>query len=153
SDPDDVQHFTTPPGAPVISNVTVESVTDTTATIDFTVDPQGSDTSYFVNYGPDDNYGNETSTSDADSLTGPKPETVTLTGLTPSSTIHFQVVAGNGVQQGVATDDQTLTTAPQIAGVAGTPVQATNENDRAFACPATATIDWGDGSTDEGVPV
>jgi len=152
---ENVQHFTTPPGAPVISNVSVESVTDTTATIHFTVDPQGSDTSYFVNYGPDTDYGNQTPTpaGDAGSVTGPKPETVTLTGLTPSSTIHFQVVAGNGVQQGVVSDDETLTTAPQVAGVVGNPVDVTDENDRAFDCPATATIDWGDGSTSDGVPV
>ena len=33
------------------------------------------------------------------------------TNLVPGSTVRFQVVAGNDVQQGVATDDQTLTTA------------------------------------------
>jgi hypothetical protein len=144
---ENVQHFTTPPGAPVISNVSVESVTDTTAVIDFTVDPQGSDTSYFVNYGADAGYGNQTPAGDAGPDTGPKPETVTLTNLTPSGTIHFQVVAGNVVHQGVTSDDQTLTTATRIHGVAGAPLQV-SDSGLADGCPSAPTVDWGDDNSD-----
>jgi hypothetical protein len=39
--------FTTLPGPPVVSGATVASVTDTTATITFSIDPEGSDTTYF----------------------------------------------------------------------------------------------------------
>jgi IPT/TIG domain len=150
---ENVRHFTTPPGAPLISDISVESVTDTTATIIFTVDPQGSDTSYFVNYGTDTGYGNQTPAGDAGSDPGPKPETVTLTNLTPSSTIHFQIVAGNGVQPGVTTDDQTLTTAAQVDGVAGASMEVNDNDDHASDCPTEATVDWGDGSTDDMVSV
>ena len=139
--------FHDPPGAPVISNVSVESVTDTTAVIDFTVDPQGSDTSYFVNYGADASYGNQTAAGNAGPVTGPQPETVTLTNLPSSSTIHFEVVAGNAVQQGIVTDDQTLTTATQIAGVVGTPLQV-SDSGLADGCPGAPTVNWGDNNSD-----
>ena len=80
----------------------------------------------------------QTPTVDAGPDTGPKPETVTLTNLAPSSTIHFQVVAGNGVQQGVTTDDQTLTTASRSAGVVGTPGRRDATATADVWCPAQA---------------
>ena len=141
----EVLQFTTQAGPPAISDVHVDSVTDTTATIDFTIDPQGNDTSYVINYGPDTNYGNTFGTFDIGSTPGPQSLTKTLTNLGPSSTIHFQIVASNGVQQNVASDDQTFTTAEQLAGTVG---QAFDVSDSGIAdtCPNAPTVDWGDGT-------
>ena len=68
-----VEQFKTDPGPPVISNVNVDSVTDTTATLDFSVDPQGADTTYFVEYGPDTNYGQDGPTQPSTSARHPAP--------------------------------------------------------------------------------
>ena len=107
-----VEQFTTDPGPPVISNVNVDSVTDTTATLDFSVDPQGADTTYFVEYGPDTNYsqdGQQTQPVDIGSTTGAQNRSVTLTGLNPGSSYDFQVVASNSVQQDVGSGDNQFT--------------------------------------------
>ena len=72
---------------------------------------------------------------------------MTLTNLVPGSTVHFQVVAGNAVQQGIVTDDQTLTTATQIASVVGTPLQV-SDSGLADGCPGAPTVDWGDNNSD-----
>ncbi|MGN6869636.1 MAG: beta strand repeat-containing protein [Solirubrobacteraceae bacterium] len=145
----EVMQFTTPAGPPVISNVRVASVTDTTATIDFTIDPQGSDTSYVINYGPDTGYGNTFGTFDAGSTPGPQPQEVTLTNLGPSSTIHFQIDASNGVQQDVKSDDQSLTTDERIVGNVGDTFDVSDSGSAGF-CPDHPTIDWGDDSSSEG---
>ena len=114
-----VLSFTTDPGPPVISGVTVASVTDTTAKIDFTINPQRSDTSYVINYGPDTGYGNTLGTFEAGSASVPQPQEVTLTNLGPSTTVHFQIVASNGVQEGVSSNDRAFNTDQQIEGFVG----------------------------------
>ena len=48
--PGTVQQFTTKPGPPVVSNLEVTAVTDTTATIGFSIDPSGAATSYVISY-------------------------------------------------------------------------------------------------------
>ena len=68
-----------------------------------------------IQYGPDATYGNTLGTFDAGSTPGPQPREVTLTNLGPSSTIHFRVLASNGVQEGVASDDQVFTTDDGVA--------------------------------------
>lgn len=137
------ESFTTLSAPPVISNV-IASVTDTTATIDFSVDPGGADTTYSVEYGPDSNYGQTTPTQDAGSGSTAVPKEVDITDLTPGTTYHFDVVAHNSNGPG-DTGDQTLTTDQQITGTAGLPVTLTDSGNT-DSCPLTATIDWGDGS-------
>ena len=56
----------------MISSVNVNAVTDTTATMDFSMDPQGSDTNYFIEYGPDANYGQQTQPVDIGSTPEPR---------------------------------------------------------------------------------
>ena len=119
----EVLQFTTQAGPPAISDVHVDSVTDTTATIDFTIDPQGNDTSYVINYGPGHELRKHVRHLRHWVNAGPQSLTKTLTNLGPSSTIHFQIVASNGVQQDVASDDQTFTTAEQLAGTVGMPFE------------------------------
>ena len=47
--------------------------------------PQGSDTTYFVEYGPDSSYGQQTKTVDIGSDPGAQDLSADLTGLGPSS--------------------------------------------------------------------
>ena len=105
STPGSAGQFTTEAGPPVVSGTTVDSVTDTTATIELTIDPQGADTTYTVNYGPDTNYGQQTAPQDIGSTPGPQPVKFTLTGLTPGTGYHFDVVASHSGQAGVDSGD------------------------------------------------
>ena len=145
-----VDQFTTPPGPPVISNVSVESVTDTTAKIDFSIDPQGSDTSYYVQYGTSTDYGQQTEPIDISSTPGAQDLTANLTDLEPDTTYHFQVVASSDVQQNVDGGDNQFTTDQQVTGTVGNQVTVTDSGSTDDECPseAYATVDWGDHFSD-----
>jgi hypothetical protein len=132
-------------GPPLVSNVGVQSVTDTTAKVSVSIDPQDSDTSYVIDYGPDAAYGQHTGSIDIGSTPGAQNLTATVTGLTPGTTYHFDVVASNQLGTGDG-GDQTLTTDQQIQGNPGTPVTVTDSGNTFSPCPAQPTIDWGDGS-------
>ncbi len=98
-------------GPPVVSNVNVVSVTETTATVGFTIDPNGADTTYVVEYGPTTSYGQRTAPVDIGATPGPQPLTQTLTGLEPNKIYHFNVLAANSaVPGGVGGGDQPFTT-------------------------------------------
>jgi hypothetical protein len=112
------QTFTTNPAPPLLdgSPPLATAITTTSATLNATIDPRGASTTYHFEYGTDMTYGSTTPTP-PDPLTGQGNQSVTadITGLTPSTTYHFRVVADNGtggVQTGA---DQTFTTAPAAA--------------------------------------
>ncbi|HEY4827331.1 MAG TPA: fibronectin type III domain-containing protein [Solirubrobacteraceae bacterium] len=143
--------FTTQADAPNISNVDVASVTDTTATIDFSIDPEGADTTYYVEYGPDTNYGQQTQPIDIGSTPGPQDLSVTLTELNPGSSYDAQIVATNSVDpDGVGSGDQQFDTDQQVTGTAGDQVQLTDYGSDDGDCPtgANTTVDWGDDFSD-----
>lgn len=139
------QSFTTAAGPPEVLNPTIASVTDTTATIDFVIDPNGGDTTYVVKYGPDSNYGTQTQSVDIGGAPGPQQLSADLTGLTPGTEYHFDVVASNSVQQNVDSGDQTFSTDKQIIGTTGSPASL-GDAGTAYQCPSAPSIDWGDGS-------
>jgi len=144
-------HFTTDPAPPLIQFVNVDPLTDTTATIDFSIDPQGADTTYYVEYGPDVNYGQQTQPAVVTAASGAQNRSVTLTGLTPNSTYHFQVVASNSAQEGVESGDDDFTTYQQVTGTAATPqVTVTDSGWTDGDCPSESntTVDWGDHFSD-----
>ena len=65
-----VQSFKTLAGPPVIQNVSVDLITDTTASVHFPINPQGSDTTYFVDTGPARTYAQQTQPVDVGSAPG-----------------------------------------------------------------------------------
>jgi hypothetical protein len=142
-----VQQFTTKPGPPVVSSVEVTSVTDTTATIDFSIDPSGDATSYVISY--DNAAGHEeTAPLNIGSATGPQPLTRTLTGLDPGSEYSFNVVATNGGgSQGLDVPGH-FRTDQQFSQAVGSPVTLTDTGNGG-ECPTAASIDWGDDSPAE----
>jgi phosphodiesterase/alkaline phosphatase D-like protein len=113
-------------------NVTVASVASstsaTTATITWTTNTAASST---VNYGTDSSYG---STSTLAPLV--TSHSITLTGLTPSTTYHFQVASADALGNVATSSDATFTT-----GVADTtPPNITSIASSTSAI--TATITW-----------
>ncbi|HST55409.1 MAG TPA: IPT/TIG domain-containing protein [Solirubrobacteraceae bacterium] len=112
------QTFTTAPAAPVVdgSPSFASAITPTGATLNGTVDAQGSDTSFHFDYGTDTTYGLLTS-PDGGPLSGQGAQgaSSTVTGLQPDTTYHFRVVADNGTGGPQLGGDQTFTTAPAAA--------------------------------------
>ncbi len=152
-------------GPPVVSNVSVVSVTETTSTVAFKIDPAGADTTYVIEYGPGTSYGQNTAPVDIGGTRGAQSLTRTLTGLNPGSTYHFNVLATNSVApKGVGGGDQSFTTSADaplsatgvaVSGTAGVKLSATvakftDADPAGVAADYTASIDWGDGSTTAG---
>jgi phosphodiesterase/alkaline phosphatase D-like protein len=82
------------------------------ATVAGTVNPNGEATTYYFDYGTSTNYGSQAPASpdpSAGSGTTAQTESTTLTGLSPNTLYHYQIVATNasGTSDGT---DQTFTT-------------------------------------------
>jgi plastocyanin len=97
-------------GGPQATTGGAGGVTESGATVEGTVNPQGQPTSYFFNYGTSTAYGLKTVEKSAGSGSGDAPVSEQLAGLSPGTTYHFQVVAKNasGTSAG---EDGTFTTA------------------------------------------
>jgi hypothetical protein len=122
---------TNPP--PAISNVTVNSITDTTAVVTWTTDQA---TSSQVNYGLSTSY-TSSSTPDTTLVTN---HSVTLTGLSAGATYDFDVVSADAAGLSATSTNSTFSTTgtappPAISNVSSSGVTS-----------GTATIAW---TTDE----
>jgi hypothetical protein len=96
-------------GPPSATTGAASSVTQTSATVAGTVDPQGTATTYRFEYGTSTSYGLQTADADAGSGTGAVDASAALTGLTSDTTYHYRLVAASsaGVTRG---SDRTLKT-------------------------------------------
>ncbi len=112
---------TTDPAPPTLdgSSAYASVITTTGATLNGTLNPNSSPTSFHFEYGTDTSYGTSTAGTDAGAGSSDQPVTADLAGLTAGTTYHYRLVADNGtggVQQGA---DGVFSTGP------GTPVSAT----------------------------
>jgi hypothetical protein len=140
-----VKQFTTSAGPPAVSDTFVSDVTDTTATVHFTIDPEGADTTYVIQY-DDGSAEGQTQAVDIGSTPGPQQLTQTLTGLDPGSSYVADVIASNSeAPDGVEAQGVSFDTAQQLSATAGLPVELSDNGDDFDGCP-TASVDWGDGS-------
>ena len=101
--------------APSVSTGGAANVKDQTATLAGSVNPRGSATAYFFQYGPTVAYGSSTPAASAGSGTSAKRFTTPVGSLTPNTRYHFRLVARNagGTTLG---GDRTFTTAKQPLG-------------------------------------
>ncbi len=103
--------FTTQPapGAPSASTGTVSALSETQATLNGTVNPNGQATEYHFEWGLTSSYGQSTEELPAGEDHAAHAESTALTGLVAGTVYHFRVVAKNasGTVQGV---DNTFTT-------------------------------------------
>jgi CSLREA domain-containing protein len=137
-----VLSFTTPagpPGPPIVTEVGVVSVTETTATVEFTINPDGADTTYEVEYGPTERYGHTTKPVDIGATGGPQRFTETLTGLSAHSAYHFRVLAINSQEEvGVPSEDREFTTERKPTG--GGPGSAPTSSATTSGCFANGKV-------------
>jgi peptidoglycan hydrolase-like protein with peptidoglycan-binding domain len=104
--------FTTEPEAipvdtmpPVISLVTLDSITTSSIAIHWTTDEVGNG---YVEYGTTLDYGSETPLSTALSM----EHSVTLSGLSPDTEYHYRIVSSDEAGNTIKTPDNTFTTEP-----------------------------------------
>jgi hypothetical protein len=81
--------------APVATTEPATNVTAATATLNGTVDPNREDTRYYFEYGTTTQYGTQTPTQGPISGNGPKGVDADITGLAPSTTYNYRLVASN----------------------------------------------------------
>ena len=100
-----------PPQAPTVTTGSAGSITQNSAQIYGTVNPNGQSTSYYFRYGKTTSYGTSTAVNSIGSGTANVSVSATLSGLEPNTTYHYKVVATNaGV--GVSGEDRTFKTDP-----------------------------------------
>lgn len=81
--------------SPSASTGSASNVTSSSATLTGTVNPNGSTTTYYFEYGTTTRYGSTTARTSAGSGRSAVPVSANLTGLSASTTYHFQLVAYN----------------------------------------------------------
>lgn len=124
-------------GAPTVTTGSSSAVTDTTATVAGTVNPQGQLASYAFQYGTTTAYGQQTALTSAGSGSADVAVRADLAGLTPGTTYHYRVIAtptGGGTVVGA---DQTFTTSGTAPPPPPTPSATTGA---AVVSGASATL-------------
>src|SRR3954463_10088843 len=85
----------TPVEQPVAVTGAADSLTETTANLNGSVDPNGTATTYHFEYGTSAGYGLVTPDSDAGAGADPVAVNAPITGLTRNTTYHYRLVATN----------------------------------------------------------
>ncbi len=89
----------TGPPTPMATTEQATAVTETEATLNGKVDPEGQATSYYFEYGTTESYGTKTSEMPAGSGSTNQEFHFTWTGLSPNTTYYFQLVAVYGTSK------------------------------------------------------
>jgi YD repeat-containing protein len=90
--------------APTVTTSAATSVTSTTATLNGTVNPNGSSTTAYFQYGTTTSYGSTTASQSMGSGTSAVAASANLTGLTAGGTYHFRIVAINSAGTSYGSD-------------------------------------------------
>ena len=136
---------------PTVVTTNTTSVGTTCATLNGTVNPNGypNGTTYFFQYGSNTGYGITSGTGPAGTGNSAVPVNMTICGLAPGTTYHYQIVAGNpiGTSGGL---DFTFTTAggcpqpaPYVQTQPATQVTSSYANMQAIVNPNGADTHFG----------
>ena len=121
-----IEVFTPEPiGKPTIEDVAAQNITPSEVQLSTQINPDGSDTHYYFQYGTADCVSEPAACTDVPaapgtdlgSAFGAQGVSVTLTGLTASTLYYYRVFASNGL--GVAEGSQTLATFDTLPSSAG----------------------------------
>jgi murein DD-endopeptidase MepM/ murein hydrolase activator NlpD len=93
---------TPPPSAPIVTTASATEITQTSARLNGTINPNGSGTTYYFQYGPTTSYGFTTPVQTGLSGSNTIPVSYTVYDLNPNTTYHYRLVASNigGTSQG-----------------------------------------------------
>ena len=129
-----------PPGA---STGPVTAIGPTTATVSGSVNPNGTATTWFVEYGTSTSYGSQTATTSAGSGTASVAISPTLTGLKPGTSYHYRVVATSTAGTGRGSDGLlTTSAAPQVVTGAASSVTAASATLNGTVNPSSRATTW-----------
>jgi hypothetical protein len=87
--------FTSVVAAPTVTTLAASNVTINSATINGTVNPNGTSTTYYFEYGTTINYGNTTAQKSAGTGFTNLSDSAAISGLITGQTYHFRIVATN----------------------------------------------------------
>jgi len=104
---------------PTASTGSASDVTETSAVLSGTINPQGAETRFRFEYGPDTSYGSATPWFAGGNGTSDMDVNASITGLDSSTTYHFRIVAQNSAGS-VTGNDATFTTGAQANPMADT---------------------------------
>ena len=120
----DVSFKTPKPPVPVVATQHAGNITQTSATLSATINPEGVATTYGFQYGASTAYGTQTPVASAGSGTNPISVSAAIGALTPNTTYHYRVAAtsANGTAFGhdVAFKTTRLPAGVTIAALPGT---------------------------------
>ncbi len=102
---------------PSVGGIFIAPVSSTSVRVDAPIDPNGSDTTYIVNFGTTSAYGLTTSPQDAGSGTAMITVSVRLSGLLPNTTYHVDLQATNADGTSSTGDSTFVTRAPDAPTV------------------------------------
>jgi hypothetical protein len=142
--------FTTPVWKPEVAEAAASAVGPTSATLEGTVDPLGSSTTYKFEYGVTSGYGSTTPVGQAGSGTTAVAVTAAIGSLKPARTYHYRLVATNaeGIAYGA---DRTFTTLlPEPPRIVTAPAEEIGTNKATLtgsvnphSAPTTYYFAWG----------
>lgn len=129
--------------APSATTGPVSSVGPTTATVTGTVNPNGTATTWHVEYGTTTGYGSSTASANAGSGTTNVAVSVSLSGLKAGTTYHYRVVATSsaGTTRG-ADGILTTTAAPQVVTGPASNVMPTSATLNGTVDPSGRATTW-----------
>lgn len=99
-----------PSSAPAVVTGSATNISRTGATLGGSVNPNGTSTSYWFEYGRTTSYGQVTATGDAGSGTGSVPVSMSIGGLTRATSYHYRLVARNSAGTTTLGADQSFRT-------------------------------------------
>jgi hypothetical protein len=97
-------------GAPNVSTRGAREVSYGSAVLTGSVNPNGSNTSYYFQYGPTRAYGAQSAIADAGAGTKGVPVRLPIAGLQPITVYHYRLVAVNSAGASIGDDEKLLTT-------------------------------------------
>jgi hypothetical protein len=98
------------PSRPTVTTKPARSVSYGSAMLEGSVNPNGSDTSYYFQYGVTRKYGAQTPIADAGAGTRTVSVALAVSGLQPLTVYHFRLVAVNAAGASIGADQSFLTT-------------------------------------------
>jgi phosphodiesterase/alkaline phosphatase D-like protein len=130
-----------------VTTGSTHAITGTSAMVTGLVDPNGTDASYWFEYGTTSGYGSQTTADDAGTDNGFVGE-ADLTGLSPATIYHYRIVVQQGLGSPVDGADRTFTTAASAGGGGGggpsAPAATTGGTNSVGATVATVSANGAD---------